>query len=123
MGYLSTCYFVPLNYLFFSHTPLELALSKSYLQPHDVSFYYFDKLGLHIPMLGAFAYYSSHILLKLQHDMMKDYVVKMQYSRDKELLFVTRVSYWGGLEEEVHEMHHVEMLPPCTKSGLAQLSA
>lgn len=33
------------------------------------------------------------------------------------------MSYWGGLEEEVHEMHHIEMLPPCTKSDLASLSA
>ena len=27
---------------------------------------------------------------------MKDYVVKMQYSKDKELLFVTRVTPYGS---------------------------
>lgn len=65
MSYLSVCYFVPLNLLFFSHTPLEVATSHSYLQPHDVSFYYFDRFGLHIPMLGALAYYSSYFVLRL----------------------------------------------------------
>lgn len=53
---------------------------------------------------------------------MREYIVKMQYSKDKELLFVTRVSYFGGLEEEVHEMHHVEMLPPCLRTSVASMS-
>lgn len=58
----------------------------------------------------------------MSHKFSKDYVVKMQYSKDKELLFVTRVGILGGLEEEVHEMHHVELLPPCTKYSLANHS-
>lgn len=123
MAYLSVGYFVPLNYLFFSHTPLELATSRSALQPHDVSFYYFDKFGFHIPMMAGLAYYSSYYLLRLSQDVMRDYVVKMQYSKDKELLFVQRISWFGQVDEEVHEMHHVEMLPPCTKAGLASHSA
>lgn len=54
---------------------------------------------------------------------MKDYVVKMQYSRDRELLFVSRISWYGRVDEEVHEMHHVEMLPPATKTSLSSHSA
>jgi hypothetical protein len=63
MAYMSICYFIPLNYLFFNHTPLEIGTNKSYLMPHDVSFYYFDRFALHVPLMGAFAYYSSYLLL------------------------------------------------------------
>jgi len=54
---------------------------------------------------------------------MKDYVVRLQYSKDKELLFVTRISPYGSTEEEVYEMAHLEVLPPSVKSSLPNLSA
>ena len=53
---------------------------------------------------------------------MGDYVVKMQYSKDKELVFVTRISPYGSSEEEVYETAHLECLPPSVKSGVSHLS-
>lgn len=122
MSYLTFMWFIPMNIGFFTHQPLELATSKSLLYHHDVSYYYFDRLGIHIPLVGAFAYYSSYLIGKLQDNFLREYVVKMQYSKDKELLFITRVSYFGGLEEEVHEMHHIEMLPPILRTAVAGMS-
>jgi hypothetical protein len=54
--------------------------------------------------------------------MMRDYVVKMQYSKDKELIFVTRLSPFGGSEEEVYETAHLECLPPSVRAGIQHLS-
>jgi len=65
MSYLTFMWFIPLNIGLFTHQPLEMATSKSLLYHHDVSYYYFDRLGLHIPMVGAFAYYSAYIIGKL----------------------------------------------------------
>ena len=53
---------------------------------------------------------------------MKDYVVKMQYSKDKELIFVTRISPYGSADEEVYETAHLECLPPSVKAGLPHMS-
>lgn len=53
---------------------------------------------------------------------MGDYVVKMQYSKDKELIFVTRISPYGSSEEEVFETAHLECLPPSVKAGIQHLS-
>lgn len=53
----------------------------------------------------------------------RDYVVRAQYSKDRELLFVTRVSMLGSTEEEVYEVAHLEHLPPSVKSGVQDLSA
>lgn len=58
----------------------------------------------------------------MYNNIMKDYVVKMQYSKDKELVFVTRVSLYGSTEEEVYETAHLECLPPSVKSGVQHLS-
>ena len=38
------------------------------------------------------------------HNVWKDYVVRATFSKDKELLFITRVSPWASTEEEVYEM-------------------
>lgn len=53
---------------------------------------------------------------------MRDYVVKMQYSKDRELIFVTRVTPYGSTEEEVYETAHLEILPPSVKAGLQHSS-
>lgn len=45
----------------------------------------------------------------------------MQYSKDRELLFVTRVGAFGGSEEEVYETAHLEFLPPSVRSGVGHL--
>lgn len=44
----------------------------------------------------------------------KAYVVRMQYNRKKDLLFVTKSSF-GNLVEEVHEVDHLEIVPPDLK--------
>jgi len=67
--------------------------------------------------------YASYIAVSYLHTIWSDYVVKCQYSKDKELLFVTRVSPFASTEETVYEMAHLEALPPSIKSGISHLSA
>jgi hypothetical protein len=52
-----------------------------------------------------------------------DYVVKAQFSKDKELLFVTRISAFSSTREEVYEMAHLDSLPPSVISGVQHMSA
>lgn len=46
----------------------------------------------------------------------------MQYSKDRELIFVTRLTPYGSTEEEVYETAHLEVLPPSVKAGLQHMS-
>lgn len=47
-------------------------------------------------MAAGIALYTSFYFFKASDRAFKDYVVKLQYSKDKELLFVTRVSPYGA---------------------------
>lgn len=67
--------------------------------------------------------YSTYLAFLSCHKYAKDYAVKIQYSKDKELLFVTRVSPYGATEEEVFEVAHLEMLPPSVKTAVPFLSS
>lgn len=114
--------FVPYNLIYKTHLFLPSASEGLYLTPHNFSVYFFDSLQVHIPVVAGVAGYLTYGAFTLWHRILKDYVVKMQYSKDKELLFVTRISPYCSIEEEVYETAHLEMLPPSVKSGLAQFS-
>lgn len=62
--------------------------------------------------------YSLYAATSYAHRISKDYVVRAQYSKDKELLFVTTSSPYGSAEEHVYETHMVEILPPSIKTGV-----
>jgi len=62
--------------------------------------------------------YTLYIATSYAHRISKDYVVRAQYSKDKELIFVTTCSPYGSTEEHVYESHMVEILPPSVKSGV-----
>lgn len=59
---------------------------------------------------GVTAYLSYHLVSGLRGKL-GQYVTKVQYSKDKELVFVQRVGPWGGITESVYEAHHLEIIP------------
>lgn len=60
----------------------------------------------------AHTFYVLSVLVFLQH-MNFDYVSKMTYNRDKDLVFVYRPDGFWGETEHVYEVHHLEqMVPP-----------
>ena len=81
-----------------------------------------DNNSLHIPIVAGVAYYATYIALSYMNNIAKDYVVRAQYSKDKELLFITRISPFGSTEEEVYEVAHLEHLPPSVRAGVKHLS-
>lgn len=115
--------FIPYNYLYKTHMPTSTAYDNMFIPYHQHTMFYFDNLGLHIPTIGGIAAYATYLSIAMAHRFWKDYVVKMQFSKDKELLFVTRISPFGSLEEEVYETHHLEVLPPSVKTGVKDLSS
>jgi len=37
-----------------------------------------------------------------------NYVSKMTYNKEKDLVYVTRPNNWWGYKESIHEVHHLE---------------
>jgi len=64
---------------------------------------------------SAYLWYFHHMSM---NDIGRNYVTKVQYNKDKELIFVTRMGSFGVIREDVFETHHLEVLPYYTKSGV-----
>jgi len=52
-----------------------------------------------------------------------DYVTKMRYNKDKDLVFVSRPDRMWGESEHVYEMHHLEQLVPAPVTAMKDMSA
>lgn len=59
---------------------------------------------LYFFLAGSIAY-VLYVATSYAHRISNDYVVRAQYSKDKELLFVTRISPYGSTSEHVYETH------------------
>ncbi|EGR31428.1 hypothetical protein IMG5_109990 [Ichthyophthirius multifiliis] len=122
VGYFWCAFFVPYQLMFKTHMPLEHAFDNIFWPYYQHTQYMWDNNGLHIPAVAGIACYATHVLLHYMNNLSKDYVVRAQYSKDKELLFVTRISPFGSTKEEVYEVAHLEHLPPSVKSGVKDMS-
>lgn len=69
------------------------------MQYHLVSPGSIDILRLGIPIALGSAYYVVYILLNFTNMITSEYVVKMSYSKDKELVFIKKVDLHGFLYE------------------------
>jgi len=47
-----------------------------------------------------------------------DYVTKMRYNKDKDLVFVTKPDRFWGETEHIFEMHHLEQMIPAPITAL-----
>jgi len=83
--------------------PCEAAVDNLFLPYFQHSYMWFDYNGAHVPVVSLAALYATYIAMSYMHNVWKDYVVRATYSKDKELLFVTRVSPFASTEEEVYE--------------------
>jgi hypothetical protein len=66
-------------------------------------------------------FYMLSVLALLQH-MNFDYVSKMVYNRDKDLVFVYRPDGFWGEHEHVYEVHHLEQMPPSPVTAMKDLT-
>jgi len=62
-------------------------------------------------------------LMGLIHQMDFDYVTKMRYNKDKDLVFVTKPDRLWGESTTVYEMHHLEQLVPAPVTAMKNMSA
>lgn len=69
-----------------------------------MNFHYSVKRGIVRPVHTA---YMCSLLILLQH-MNMDYVSKMVYNKDKDLVFVYKPDGLWNEREYVYEMHHLE---------------
>lgn len=82
----------------------------------------FDNWGMAglYPILGLYYHRVSHELLT---NITSDFVVRAQYNKDEDILFLTIPGSRGAEQEVVVEMDHLEILPPAGIIGLSLLSA
>lgn len=71
-----------------------------------------DYMNLHYAAKRMFVRpaHTFHILAVLAfcHHLNLDYVTKMVYNKEKDLVFVYKPDGWWGEKEYVYEMHHLE---------------
>mmetsp|Transcript_10448 Transcript_10448/g.11926 ORF Transcript_10448/g.11926 Transcript_10448/m.11926 type:complete len:516 (+) Transcript_10448:38-1585(+) len=116
-------FFVPYQLIYKTHMPLSSARDLLFVPYYNGSPYAFDVNGIHAVGFGAVALYASHLGMSLAYKFWRQYVVKMQYNKDKELVFVTRITPWCSLEEVVYEAKHLEIQIPSVTAGVSQMSA
>jgi hypothetical protein len=88
---------------------------KRYCDDHEyMNMQYGGKRALARPAHTA---YVMQVLILLQY-MNFDYVSKMVYSKDKDLVFVYKPDGIWGETEYVHEMHHLEQMVPFSVMAL-----
>ena len=93
-------------------------LEASFYPYHLSSIYNIDYMRINVlagTAASAYLWYFHHMSM---NDIGRNYVTKVQYNKDKELLFVTRMGSFGIVREEVFETHHIEVLPYYTKSAV-----
>jgi hypothetical protein len=71
---------------------------------------------------------SSHTMyvataMALLYGMDFDYVTKMRYNKDKDLVFVTKPDKLWGEKEHVYEVHHLEQMVPAPVTAMKHMSA
>ena len=52
-----------------------------------------------------------------------DYVTKMRYNKEKDLVFVTKPDRFWGETEHVYEMHHLEQMVPSAVTAVKDMSS
>lgn len=52
-----------------------------------------------------------------------DYVTKMRYNKDKDLVFVTKPDRFWGETEHIYEMHHLEQMVPSAVTAIKDMSS
>lgn len=62
-------------------------------------------------------------LAGLIYTMDMDYVTKMTYNKDKDLVFVKKPDMIWGETEHVYEMHHLEQMVPAPVTAIKNMSA
>jgi hypothetical protein len=83
-----------------------------------MNFHYSAKRGIVRPVHTA---YMVQVLILLQN-MNMDYVSRMVYNRDKDLVFVYKPSGLWNEQEYVYEMHHLEQMVPYAVSAIRNMS-
>ena len=103
--------FMPIQNLYKSNLPTDAMLENNFYPYHMYSIHNFDYMKLHVAAIGAALYYCLLHLFRGGEIANQPWVAKMQYNKDKELIFVTKVSGTGFRYEKVYEAHHLEVVP------------
>lgn len=99
--------FIPLNMAFKTNLVVEKADElwtgkQVFWSPFGI-----DAMRLFTPISTAGVFYIIYASMRTITTVGMQYAVKASFSKDKELLFVKRVTNYGTLEEDVYETAHL----------------
>ncbi|CAD8172257.1 unnamed protein product [Paramecium octaurelia] len=115
------CWVLPYNIVYKTNLMFDHQIDASFYPYHLQSIYNMDYMRINVlaaTAASAYLWYFHHMSM---NDIGRNYVTKVQYSKDKELVFVTRMGSFGVVREDVFETHHLEVLPYYTKSGVQNM--
>lgn len=94
--------FAPYSLFYKTHASLKCAMDGYFLHYYNHTMYFWDSMQLHILFAGAGVYYLLYLSATVLQQNFRQYVVKMTYNKDKELIFVTKLTAYGGLVGSLH---------------------
>ena len=98
-------------------------LEGYYTHYKDFSLNEIDVFGVLPVLFPLFTTAIVFIMMKLSSLMAKPFIQKIQYNRNKDLVFITSLNQTGGLEEKAYELANIEHCPPTTKGYRTTMSA
>lgn len=95
-AYFFGCYFIPYNLIYKTHLALPSAYDHMFVPTYTQTPFFFDNNGFQLPLIGIVALYTAYTGVVYMNNTLKDYVIRLQYNKDKELLFATKIGSFGG---------------------------
>jgi hypothetical protein len=118
-----SCIYAPYAFIFKTHLTYGAGYDNLFLPYYANTPYMTDINNMSALFYGGALMWTLYMAMGYSHHFWKDYALKVQYNKDKELVFVTRVSPYCSIEEEVFELQHLEVPPPSVKVGTKDLSS
>lgn len=112
----------PMAGLYKTHIPLAAITDDG--EPYmEYSMYALDSMSVGVLAYPGFFAASFYILLRLASLVTRSFVVKMQFNRSKDLLFISSVCEMGRMKETVHELANIEHVTSDLKASNVKQSA
>lgn len=95
LAFLAT--FAPYQLFYKTHLTLKSGIDGFFLPYYQNTMYHWDSAHMHVLVTFAAVYYTVYMATTVIQNNLRQYPVKMTYNKDKELLFVQKLTAFGGI--------------------------
>lgn len=109
--------FWPLSSMYKTHIPNSTILNASESPYYEVSMTSLDTMGFSYVAYPTAIVLFGYTLFKGFYKEAKNYVIKMQYNKTKDLVFITTMGELGNVVENCYELSNIEHMTPHVKGS------